>query len=79
MKTFSLKRRKHVKNKFKGAGKTKEEEQTEEPVITLDDITLDEPIQQEQITLDQQQNIDNFMKQYSWSKKATLRMIQLIN
>ena len=68
MKTFSLKRRKHVKNKFKGAGKTKEEEQTEEPVLRLDDITLDEPIQQEQITLEQQ-NIDNFNKIINLLKK----------
>ena len=26
-----------------------------------------------------EQNINNFMNKYSWSKKATLRMIQLIN
>ena len=26
-----------------------------------------------------EQNINNFMKKYSWSKKATLRMIQHIN
>lgn len=68
MKTFSLKRRKHVKNKFKGAGKTKEEELTEEPLLTLDDITLDEQIEQEPITLEQQ-NIDNFNKIVNLLKK----------
>ena len=62
MKSFSLKRRKHVKNKFKGAGRTNEqqEEQTEEPVLTLADITLNEP---------EQKNIDNFGKILGFLKK----------
>ena len=70
MKTSRVKRRKgkhdksvkHNKKQFKGAGRTNEqqEEQTEEPVLTLADITLNEP---------EQKNIDNFGKILGFLKK----------